>query len=98
MPTILSSGWSRPSLSAAMPGHDLLDDRVAVLRLERGADAFEREVELLADHVFEVLGAHVARVRVEGPGQAAEVDFEQVAHVELVEHPVPVSIADRELA
>ena len=27
------------------PGDDLLDDRVAVLRLERGADAFEREVE-----------------------------------------------------
>ena len=27
------------------PGDDLLDDRVAVLRLERGADAFERQVQ-----------------------------------------------------
>ena len=60
-------------------GDDLLDDRVAVLGLERGADALEREVELLVDHVLERLGAHVARVRVEGPGQAGEVDLEQVA-------------------
>ena len=66
-------------------GDDLLDDRVAVLRLERGADPFEREVELLADRVLERPGAHVARVRVEGPGQAAEVDLEQLGHVELVD-------------
>ena len=29
-------------------GDDLLDDREAVLRLERGADPFEREVQLTA--------------------------------------------------
>ena len=78
-------------------GDDLLDDRVAVLRLERRADAFERQVQRLADHVLERLGAHVARVRVERPGQAAQVDLEQVAHVELVDDAVAVPVADREL-
>ena len=35
-------------------------------------------------------------MRVEGPGQAAEIDLEEVGHVELVDQPVPVAVADRQ--
>ena len=79
-------------------GHDLLDDRVAVFRRQRRPDALERQVELLVEHVLQVLGAHVRRVGVERPGQAREVDLQELAGVELVEHPVAVAIADRQLA
>ena len=98
MPMILSSGWSRPSLSAAMSGHDLGHDRVAVFRPERGADPLQGEVELLVEHVLQVLGAQVRGVGVEGLGQARQIDFQQLAGIDLVGLAVAVAIADRPLA
>ena len=56
-------------------GDDLGDDRVAVLRPERRADPLQREVELLVEHVLQVLRAQVGRVRVEGLGQAGQIDL-----------------------
>ena len=54
-------------------------------------------MKLLVEHVFKILGAQVRRVRVEGPGQAGEVNFEELVGIELVEHPVAIPIAHRDL-
>ena len=51
--------------------HNFFDNGVPIFRLERGTNALEREVKLLVEHVFKVLGAHVGRVRVKRPGMIA---------------------------
>ena len=79
-------------------GDDLGHDREAVFRPQRRADPLQREVELLIEHVLEVLGAQVRRVRVERLGQARQIDFHQLAGVDLVGLAVAVAIADRPLA
>ena len=55
-------------------------------------------VKLLVEHVFQVLGAQVRRMRVEGPGQAGQINFQELAGIELVEHPVAILVPHRELA
>ena len=78
--------------------HDLGHNREAVFRPERGADPLQGEVKLLIEHVLEVLGAQVRRMRVEGLGQARQIDLHQLAGVDLVGLAVAVAIADRPLA
>ena len=98
MPMILSSGWSRPSLSAAMSG------TISVTTAKPSSDRSDapipsrRKVELLIEHVLEVLGPQVRGVRVERLGQARQVDLHQLAGVDLVSLAVAVAIADRPLA
>ena len=53
-------------------------------------------MQLLADGVFQRPCPHVARMRVEGARQAAEIDLQEVGHVEQVDQPVPVAVADRQ--
>ncbi len=55
-------------------------------------------MKLLIEHVLEVLGAEVRGVRVEGLGQARQIDFHQLAGVDLVGLAVAVAIADRPLS
>ena len=78
--------------------NDLGDNRVAVFRAKRRADPLERQVKLLVEHVLEILGAQVRRMRVEGLRQARQVDLQELAGVDLVGLAVAIAIADRPLA
>ena len=55
-------------------------------------------MKLLVEHILQILGAQVRRMRVEGPGQARQVNLQQFTRIKLVEHPVAVFVPDRELA
>ena len=56
------------------------------------------EVKLLIEHVLEVFGAEIRGVRIEGLGQARQIDFHQLAGVDLVGLAIAVAVADRPLA
>ena len=55
-------------------------------------------MKLLVEHVLQILGSQVGRVRIDSSRQAGEIDLKQVAGIDLVIHPIAVAIPDRTLA
>ena len=80
------------------PGHDLGHNRVTIFRPQRCADSLERKVKLLIEHVLQILGTEIRRVRIECLGQAGQIDLQQFAGIDLVHLPVTVLVANLPLA